>query len=129
MQSNPGNAKNRCNLAFIFSPIWGAYRISRKPVFMIDVIGNALTQLLFGFSTELWILIAVQVLAGSLSSTTLPKAMANIADGTSERDRGGGMGIIGYKKSMDVCSGDCKMKSCPLPQFTLEPKVTALHFN
>jgi MFS family permease len=65
---------------------------------MIDVIGNALTQLLFGFSIELWMLIAVRVLAGNLSSVTLPLAMAYMAGSTSERDRGGGMGILDYKK-------------------------------
>ncbi len=68
------------------------------PVWMIDVIGNALTQLLFGFSIELWMLIAVRVLAGSLSAATLPLAMAYMADSTSERDRGGEMGFIDYKK-------------------------------
>ena len=87
-------------MQLIFSPIWGGVsdRIGRKPVLMIDVIGNALTQLLFGFSIELWMLIAVRVLAGSLSAATLPLAMAYMADSTSERDRGGEMGIIDYKK-------------------------------
>jgi len=62
---------------------------------MIGVFGNAMAQLLFGFSTELWMLIATRVLAGILSSATLPTAMAYIGDSTSERNRRGGMGIIG----------------------------------
>ena len=94
-------------MQFIFSPIWGGVsdRIGRKPVLMIGVLGNAIAQILFGFSTELWMLIAARVLAGVLSSATLPTAMAYIGDSTSEKDRGGGMGIIGAAMGVGMVLG------------------------
>jgi DHA1 family multidrug resistance protein-like MFS transporter len=94
-------------MQLIFSPIWGGIsdRIGRKPVLMIGVFGFALTQLMFGFSTELWMLLASRVLAGVLSSATLPTAMAYIGDSTSERDRGGGMGIIGAAMGVGMILG------------------------
>lgn len=94
-------------MQFIFSPIWGGVsdRIGRKPVLMIGVLGNAIAQLLFGFSTELWMLIAARILAGILCSTTLPTAMASIGDSTSEQDRGGGMGIIGAAMGVGMVLG------------------------
>jgi len=94
-------------MQLIFSPIWGSVsdRIGRKPVLMIGVFGFALTQLMFGFSTELWMLLASRVLAGVLSSATLPTAMAYIGDSTSERDRGGGMGIIGAAMGVGMVLG------------------------
>jgi DHA1 family multidrug resistance protein-like MFS transporter len=94
-------------MQFIFSPVWGGIsdRIGRKPVLMIGVIGFFLTQLLFGFATELWMLFAARILAGILSSATLPTAMAYIGDSTSERDRGGGMGIIGAAMGVGMVLG------------------------
>jgi DHA1 family multidrug resistance protein-like MFS transporter len=94
-------------MQFIFSPIWGSVsdHIGRKPVLMIGISGFALTQLLFGFSTQLWMLLASRVLAGILSSATLPTAMAYIGDSTSEKDRGGGMGIIGAAMGVGMVLG------------------------
>jgi len=94
-------------MQFIFSPIWGGVsdRIGRKPVLMIGVLGNAIAQILFGFSTELWMLIAARILAGILSSATLPTAMAYIGDSTSEKNRGGGMGIIGAAMGVGMVLG------------------------
>ena len=94
-------------MQFIFSPIWGGVsdRIGRKPVLMIGVLGNAVAQILFGFSTELWMLIAARILAGILSSATLPTAMAYIGDSTTEKDRGGGMGIIGAAMGVGMVLG------------------------
>jgi DHA1 family multidrug resistance protein-like MFS transporter len=94
-------------MQLIFSPIWGSIsdRIGRKPVLMIGVLGFALTQLMFGFSSALWMLLASRVLAGVLSSATLPTAMAYIGDSTSERDRGGGMGIIGAAMGVGMVLG------------------------
>jgi DHA1 family multidrug resistance protein-like MFS transporter len=94
-------------MQLIFSPIWGTIsdRIGRKPVLMLGVLGFGLTQLLFGFSTTLWMLLASRILAGVLSSATLPTAMAYIGDSTNERDRGGGMGIIGAAMGVGMVLG------------------------
>ncbi len=94
-------------MQFIFSPIWGSLsdRIGRKPVILIGVLGNALAQLFFGLSTSLWMLIAARALSGILSSATLPTTMAYISDSTSEKNRGGGMGIIGAAMGVGMILG------------------------
>jgi DHA1 family multidrug resistance protein-like MFS transporter len=84
-------------MQFIFSPIWGSLsdRIGRKPVLIIGALGNALSMGWMGFADNYWILFAARMLAGILSSATLPTAMAYITDSTDEKSRGGGMGIVG----------------------------------
>jgi len=94
-------------LQFIFAPVWGSLsdRIGRKPVLMLGVLGNALAQLLFGLSTQLWMLFAARSLAGMLSSATLPTAMAYISDSTSTEKRSGGMGIVGAAMGIGMVIG------------------------
>lgn len=84
-------------MQFIFSPIWGnlSDRIGRKPVLLIGAFGNAASMALMGFAHEYWLLFTARALAGMLSSATMPAAMAFISDSTDEKNRGGGMGIIG----------------------------------
>jgi len=94
-------------LQFIFAPIWGSLsdRIGRKPVLMIGVFGNAIAQLLFGLSTQLWMLFAARALAGMLSVATLPTAMAYISDSTTYKNRSGGMGMIGAAMGIGMVLG------------------------
>ncbi len=84
-------------MQFIFSPIWGKVsdRIGRKPVLLIGISGYIVTFTMFAFANQLWLLFVARILAGILSSATLPTAMAVIGDTTSEEDRGKGMGILG----------------------------------
>lgn len=92
---------------FIFAPIWGKMsdRYGRKPILMVGVLGNAISQFLFGVSTSLWMLFVARALAGILSSATLPTAMAYIGDSTADEDRGGGMGIIGAAMGVGMVLG------------------------
>jgi DHA1 family multidrug resistance protein-like MFS transporter len=94
-------------LQFLFAPFWGSLsdRFGRKPILMVGVLGNALAQLFFGFSTSLWMLFAARALAGILSSATLPTAMAYIGDVTSKEDRGKGMGMIGAAMGIGMVLG------------------------
>ncbi|MBT4305597.1 MAG: MFS transporter, partial [Chloroflexi bacterium] len=82
-------------MQFIFSPIWGVLsdRFGRKPIILIGVFGYAISMLLFGLATKLWMLFFARALAGILSSATMPTAMAFIGDSTDEENRGGGMGM------------------------------------
>ncbi len=111
-------------MQFIFAPVWG--RLSdqhgRKPILMLGILGNAMASLLFGLSTQLWMLFAARALAGILSSATLPTAMAYIGDSTSEEDRGGGMGIMGAAMGVGMVIGPgvggwLAVKSLSLPFF------------
>lgn len=92
---------------FILAPIWGSLSDShgRKPILLIGIAGNAAAQLLYGLSTELWMLFAARILAGLLSSATLPTAMAYIGDSTANRDRSKGMGILGAAMGIGMVLG------------------------
>jgi DHA1 family multidrug resistance protein-like MFS transporter len=94
-------------MRLICGPIWGSWsdRVGRKPLLMIGVLGYGLTMVLFGLATQLWQLFAARILSGVLSSATAPTTMAYIADSTSERDRGGGMGILGTAAGLGTIFG------------------------
>ncbi|HSQ26193.1 MAG TPA: MFS transporter [Anaerolineales bacterium] len=94
-------------MQFIFAPIWGdlSDQFGRKPILMIGVLGNVIAQLLFGLSTSMWMLFASRILAGLLSSATLPTAMAYISDSTSQKNRSGGMGILGAAMGIGMVIG------------------------
>lgn len=94
-------------MQFLFSPMWGSLsdRYGRKPILMLGVFGNALSMLALGLSTQLWMLFAARGLAGILSSATLPTAMAYISDSTDEKNRGGGMGVIGAAMGLGMILG------------------------
>ncbi len=81
----------------IFGPIWGSIsdRVGRKPVLMVGMFGYALSMFLFGISNQVWMLITFRALSGVLTSATIATTMAYIGDSTTEKTRGGGMGILG----------------------------------
>ena len=81
----------------LFSPSWGSISDSmgRKPILIVGAVGNALSLLMFGLSTQLWMLFVARALAGIFSAATMRTALAFIGDSTSKENRGGGMGVIG----------------------------------
>lgn len=91
----------------LFGPFWGSLsdRVGRKPIMMIGMFGYGLSMLLFGLSTELWMLFASRALSGVLSSAMLTTAMAYIGDSTSEKERGGGMGVLGGATGLGIILG------------------------
>ncbi len=94
-------------MQFIFAPLWGQVsdRVGRRKIIMLGVLGNALAQILFGLSQSLWMLFAARLLAGILSSATLPTAMAYISDSTEEYERGAGMGAVGAAMGIGMVLG------------------------
>lgn len=81
----------------LFSPIWGSISdsVGRKPILIVGAIGNALSLLMFGLSTQLWMLFIARALGGMFAAATMPTALAFIGDSTTKENRGGGMGVIG----------------------------------
>lgn len=94
-------------MQFIFSPLWGdlSDRHGRKPLLILGTLGNGLTMIGFGLSTNLEMLYLFRALGGILSSATLPTAMAFIGDSTDEHQRGGGMGIVGAAMGVGMVLG------------------------
>ena len=94
-------------LEFLCAPIWGSVsdRIGRKPVLVAGMVGYGLSSLLFGFSTQLWMLCASRALSGLLSSATATSAMAYVSDCTSEEDRGSGIGMLGAAMGLGLIIG------------------------
>ena len=92
---------------FIFAPIWGSLsdRIGRKPVLMIGLVGYMLSHLFNGAAQNVWMLFLARMLGGMLSSATLPISLALISDVTDEKDRGGGMGIMGAAMGTGIVFG------------------------
>lgn len=91
----------------VFGPVWGGVsdRTGRKPILLIGILGYALSLLLFGLSTEVWMLFASRALSGVLSAATSATALAYIGDCTAERDRGGGLGFLGAAINLGVIIG------------------------
>ena len=91
----------------IFGPVWGSLsdRVGRKPILMLGMLGYGVSSLLFGLATELWMLYAARALSGVLSAATASTAMAYIGDSTSEKERGGGMGILGAAGGLGLILG------------------------
>lgn len=94
-------------MQFICAPFWGRLsdRIGRRPVLLTGLIGYGITFTLFGFVSELWMMFAIRILSGILSSATLPTAMAYIADTTSGAERSKGMGILGAGMGLGMVIG------------------------
>ncbi|WP_066633528.1 MFS transporter [Desulfolucanica intricata] len=94
-------------MQFIFAPFWGKLsdRIGRRPVLLIGLCGYGLTFILFGFVSELWMMFAIRILSGIISSATLPTAMAYIADTTGGEERSKGMGILGAAMGLGMIVG------------------------
>lgn len=94
-------------MQFFFSPFWGRLsdRIGRRPVILIGLSGYAITFILFGFANNLWMMFAVRILSGIISSATLPTAMAYIADSTGESERSRGMGMMGAAMGVGMIFG------------------------
>jgi multidrug resistance protein len=94
-------------LQFFFAPIWGRLsdRFGRKPILLVGLGGFGISMLVFGLSTQLWMLFLARSVSGILSSATLPTVMAFIADTTQPKDRAGGMGLMGAAGGLGMILG------------------------
>jgi MFS transporter, DHA1 family, multidrug resistance protein len=91
----------------LFGPMWGGVsdRIGRKPVLALGMFGYAASLVLFGLATELWMLYVFRALSGILTSAASASAMAYIGDSIPEKERGGGMGVLGAAGGLGLILG------------------------
>jgi len=94
-------------IQLVASPLWGGVsdRRGRKPVLVVGLLGYGISMLLFGMSTELWMLFVARGVGALLSAATMPTTMAYISDSTSEQDRGSGMGALGAATGLGMVLG------------------------
>jgi DHA1 family multidrug resistance protein-like MFS transporter len=94
-------------IQLVASPMWGSIsdRRGRKPVLVVGLLGYCISMVLFGLSTELWMLFVARGVGALLSAATMPTTMAYVSDSTSEQDRGGGMGALGAAMGLGMVLG------------------------
>lgn len=92
---------------FIFSPVAGnlSDRHGRKNLIIFGLFINGLSQILFGLSTELWMLYVCRFFTGVGSAFIVPPVMAYTADITTNAERGKAMGWIGAAISLGFMIG------------------------
>lgn len=92
--------------AGLFGPFWGRLsdRLGRKPVIMICLGGAAITYVMLGLATQLWMVFVARGLAGAMAGN-FGVASAMMADITSPGNRARGMGLIGAAFGLGMILG------------------------
>lgn len=92
---------------FLLSPIAGdlSDRYGRKPFIIAGLIVYGFSMLLFGLSSELWLLFLARFLSGAGAAFIMPPIMAYVADITTIEERGKGMGMVGASISLGFTIG------------------------
>ncbi|MGE6629967.1 MFS transporter [Bacillus sp. NPDC077027] len=92
---------------FIFSPIAGHLtdKFGRRKLIIAGIAGFAIAQFIFAFAGQLWMLFVSRFLGGASAALLMPAMFAYIADITTERDRGKGMGLFSASMTLGFVIG------------------------
>tara|TARA_R110002110_G_scaffold333755_2_gene544483 strand:- start:47284 stop:48519 length:1236 start_codon:yes stop_codon:yes gene_type:complete len=92
--------------AGISGPFWGRLsdRLGRKPVIMLCLGGAAVSYVMLGLATQLWMIFAARAFAGVMAGN-LGVASAMMSDITSPEKRAKGMGMIGAAFGLGLILG------------------------
>lgn len=92
--------------AGLFGPFWGRLsdRRGRKPVIMICLAGAAVSYVMLGLATELWMIFLARGFAGVMAGN-FGVASAMMADITTPENRAKGMGLIGAAFGLGMVLG------------------------
>lgn len=90
-----------------FAPWWGwvSDRVGRRPALVLGLAGNAVSQMFFGFASNLPLLYAARIVGGAFSAAILPAATAYVTDVTDHQQRGRGMAWIGSAVALGLVLG------------------------
>ena len=92
---------------FLFSPFAGnlSDRYGRKYLIIFGLFVNGISQIMFGLSTEIWMLFASRFITGFGTAFIVPPVMAYAADLTTNKERGKAMGWLGAAISLGFMIG------------------------
>lgn len=92
---------------FLFSPFAGELcdQYGRKIIIVLGIAMFSVSQFLFGFADELWMLYVSRLIGGIGIAFTTPAITAYVADITTEETRGKGLGWIGAAMSFGIVIG------------------------
>ncbi len=81
---------------FVGAPIIGRMsdNVGRKPMFLVDIAGNAIGFLVLASASSLWMLFLARFIAGCVAAN-IPVAQAYISDVTTKEQRSSALGLIG----------------------------------
>lgn len=93
-------------MQMVATPVWGRVsdRHGRRPLFIAGLFASALSHLVFGLATSLWLLFASRIAAGAAGGT-ISIAHAYIADTTTAEDRAHQMGLVGAAAGLGFMLG------------------------
>lgn len=115
--------------AGLCAPYWGRLsdRIGRKPVIMICLAGAAVSYLMLGFASSLWMVYVARAFAG-LMAGNVGVASAMMADITRPEYRAKGMGMIGAAFGLGLVLGPMLggLLSAARPGFALPCTVAGM---
>ena len=93
-------------MQLVAAPVWGRVsdRRGRRPLLVASLFASAVSYLIFGLATLLWLLFASRIAAGAAGGTvTLAQAVR--ADTTTAEERARGLGWIGAASGLGVMLG------------------------
>lgn len=92
---------------FLFSPLAGEWadRYGRKIILVCGIGMFSISQFIFGFANELWMLYISRLIGGMGIAFTTPAITAYITDITTVETRGKGLGWIGAAMSFGIVIG------------------------
>ncbi|PZX08123.1 DHA1 family multidrug resistance protein-like MFS transporter [Psychrobacillus insolitus] len=92
---------------FLFSPLAGdlSDTFGRKKMIIIGLVIFSASQLWFGTATEEWMLYVARFVTGIGGAFLIPSTMAFVADITTLKERGKGMGFLGASMSLGFMIG------------------------
>jgi len=93
-------------MQMVATPVWGRVsdRRGRRPLLIAGLFASALSHLIFGLSTALWLLFASRIAAGAAGGT-VSVAHAYVADTTTAEDRAHHMGLVGAAAGLGFMFG------------------------
>ena len=93
-------------MQFVAVPIWGKVsdQLGRRPFIIAGLFASAVSYLIFGLATSLFMLFISRIAAGAAGGT-ISVAQAYVADSTGPEDRAHGMGLLGAASGLGILIG------------------------